>query len=680
MNTLKQAVGPSGVVLALLAAFTLFWKNDTISNAVTNTVFVLVITVITMVIARLSSGKFNRTPAFMLAVQSIGYAIVANMATNGRYWLSVVWILIGATIAVWVFIQTKNAPRTKLKIARSFAIVAVGVVLLSGGAATILVNNSGPTVVETSSLPLYNDGNPLVITEVDLASIDQPLVGNGVNVATPPVLQDNKGLVTSWANFVERVNALPEAGKQNTIANTNGWNNVTKARYPDRVDLQFPSWNEIQHLATIPGEFRVIAKVNNDKSDQEAREAVRPLIGGLADSLPVVKVDGALINTMCGSGDCTNSFSPAQQFVDANGQFRIVLSKPVEGKNGPVVNVEAVKLGIGLGTECGNGFIGTTVLSPKAVEIVYGGTGNGDYTPPTPHTTTEVTPPPPPSTTTPPPPSTTTTVPPTTTTTVPPTTTTTVPPTTTTTVPPTTTTTVPPTTTTTVPPTTTTLTPKDEEEDPENQGNNQPGHGGQNDAPDLTPSDPAGGTAPATYTSEPAPMPTTEVRPDPIPTSNQGAPTDAPAPTAPAPGAEPCNPAICNEDGVDHAADAAAQAAAAAAEVASAPIAPVAPAATEAVAPAPAPAVVDVPAVVVADPTVDSQPTADTAGADVGDASDPVSDVSVAEVGLTSSATAEIPSIALWAIGGIIAIMFAGAFAANRNKPEEETKTVITMV
>lgn len=665
MNTLKQAVRPSGVVLALLAAVTLSWKFGTIPNAITNTVFVLAIAASTMLVAQLSSGKFNRTPAFMLAVQSIGYAIVANMATNGRYWLSVVWILIGAIIAVWIFIQTKNAPRTKLKIAKSFAIVAVGVVLLSGGAATVLVNvDSEPTVVETSSLPLYNDGKPLVIPEVNLASIDQPLVGNGVNVATPPVLQDNKGLVTSWANFVERVNALPEAGKVNAIDNTNGWNNVTKARYSDRPDLQFPSWNEIQHLATIPGEFRVIAKVNNDKSDQEAREAVRPLIGGLADTLPVVKVDGALINTMCGGGDCTNSFSPAQQFVDANGQFRIVLSKPVEGKNGPVVNVEAVKLGIGLGTECGNGFIGTTVLSPKAVEIVYGGTGNGDYTPPTPHTTTEVTPPPPPSTTTPPPPSTTTTVPPTTTTTTVPPTTTTKPPVV---CPP------PPGGGTPPPVNPDGTCPKYDNVDPGNTGNNQGGHNGQNDPPASTTSAPVAGDPPATYTSEPVPVPTTEPRPEPVPTSNQGAPTDAPAPAAPAPGADPCNPAICNEQGVDHAADAAAQAAIAAAEVAAHPAVPVAPAATEAPAPAAAPAVV------ASLPSVDPQPTADTAGVDIGDASDPAS-VTVAEVGLTSASTTEIPPIGFLAIGALIVALIAGGFASNRNKPEEETKTVITMV
>ena len=155
---------------------------------------------------------------------------------------------------------------------------------------------------------------------------------------------------------------------------------------------------------------------------------------------------------------------------------------------------------------------------------------------------------PPPTTV--PPSTTTTTSPPVTTTTAPPTTTTTSPPaTTTTTSPPVTTTT---TTTTTSPPVTTTTTPmcppwkdgsvhpknldgacpKDPAEDPQNNGNNQQGHGGKDDTPDPTTSNPAGGQPVPTYTLPTTPVPTTVPRPTsdaPLP-SNQGAPSNNPVP------------------------------------------------------------------------------------------------------------------------------------------------------
>lgn len=142
-------------------------------------------------------------------------------------------------------------------------------------------------------------------------------------------------------------------------------------------------------------------------------------------------------------------------------------------------------------------------------------------TPPTPYV-----PPTPPTKVTPPPPKTTPpTSPPTTT---PPSSTTTPPSSTTTT---TTTTTTPPSSTTT-PPSSTTPT-KDPSEDPCKTGNDP--HGCQTDngdpiTADPTPSDPAvpESDAPATYTPPPPPPPSTTEREIPVPTENQGAPTDAP--------------------------------------------------------------------------------------------------------------------------------------------------------
>lgn len=149
------------------------------------------------------------------------------------------------------------------------------------------------------------------------------------------------------------------------------------------------------------------------------------------------------------------------------------------------------------------------------------------YVPPTPPTQV---------TTTPPPKTTTTTTSPstsTTTTTTPSTSTTTTTPSTSTT---TTTTDTTTTTTTTTPSTsTTTTTPpgKEPTKDPCVTGNDP--HGCQTDGDDpITaapdPSDPAvpESEAPATYTTPPAPQPTTVPREDPIPTENEGAPTEAP--------------------------------------------------------------------------------------------------------------------------------------------------------
>lgn len=166
------------------------------------------------------------------------------------------------------------------------------------------------------------------------------------------------------------------------------------------------------------------------------------------------------------------------------------------------------------------------------------------YVPPTPPTQVTTTPPPKTTTTTTSPStSTTTTTPSTSTTTTTPSTSTT------TTTTETTTTTTPPETTTTTPPVTTTTSPgKEPTKDPCVTGNDP--HGCQTDGDDpITaapePSDPAvpEDEAPATYTTPPAPQPTTVPREDPIPTENEGAPTEAPVTGELDPGA--C--AVCGE-------------------------------------------------------------------------------------------------------------------------------------
>ena len=682
---IEQLTLPLSLVLLIAGGIVLSTKNE-VPGTTTNVVIVFIVATAALCASFVTRDRGIR--ATMFALQVFAAAILFHTATGGVYSSDWQWGVLAVAFLIAVgtlFIKPRKQS--------SLSFVALGlatIVIVSGATFSVVaaVQSSAPVQGDVAATIVTSEGEQAVAMRYNLASIDEPLVGNGVNIATAPVLNDGKGDLKSWTEYVQRVEVMATEQRLNVIGNMNTWARLNNAKNTD-AELHFPNWEETKQIAQFEAannlDYRVILKVNTSMNEQQARDAVKPRIGDAAITLPYTEVnDLALVNTECGGADCGTSPSPAQQFLDTQGQVRVVLSVPVMGKEGyaKVANVKGVSRGIGLATECGNGLLGFAEIPPAVAQKIWQptGTGNGDYTPPTPHTPPVTTTEPPVTTTEPP---VTTTEPPVTTTEPP--VTTTEPPVTTTEPPVTTTeppTVCPPPPGSDVPPPVNEdgTCPKYDEEDPNENGNNQPGHGGQNDAPDPTPSDPAGGTAPATYTSEPAPMPTTEVRPDPIPTNNQGAPTDAPAPAIPAPGAEPCNPAICNEDGVDHAADAAAQAAAAAAEVASAPIAPVAPAATEAEAPAPAPAVAEAPAAVVADPTVDPQPTADTAGADVGDASDPVSDVSVAEVGLTSSATAEIPSIALWAIGGIIAIMFAGAFAANRNKPEEETKTVITMV
>ena len=666
---IEQLTLPLSLALLIAGGFVLSAKNE-VPGAMTNMVIVFTVAIAALCVSYVTRDRAIR--ATMFTLQAFAVAIVFHTATNGVYSSRWQWGILAAAVLMAIgslFIKPrKQGP---------MGVAALGlatVVLVSGATFSVVaaVQSSAPVQGDVAATIVTSEGEQAVALRYNLSSIDEPLVGNGVNIATAPVLNDGKGDLKSWTDYVQRVEVMATEQRLNVIGNMNTWARLNNAKNTD-AELHFPNWEETKQIAQFEAannlDYRVILKVNTSMNEQQARDAVKPRIGDAAITLPYTEVnDLALVNTECGGADCGTSPSPAQQFLDTQGQVRVVLSVPVMGKEGyaKVANVKGVSRGIGLATECGNGLLGFAEIPPAVAQKIWQptGTGNGDYTPPTPHIPPSETPP----SETPP-----TENPPTSTTTVPPTTTTTTVPPTTTTKPPVV---CPPPPGSDVPPPVNEdgTCPKYDEEDPNENGNNQPGHGGQNDAPDPTPSDPAGGTAPATYTSEPAPMPTTEVRPDPIPTNNQGAPTDAPAPAIPAPGAEPCNPAICNEDGVDHAADAAAQAAIAAAEVAAHPVVPVAPAATEAPAPATAPAVV------ASVPSVDPQAPADAAGADIGDATDPAS-VIVADV-TPAAFSSNISSTPIWAVGlglGVLAMVIAGAFAANR-KPEEETKTVITMV
>ncbi|HTK39437.1 MAG TPA: hypothetical protein VL362_01060 [Patescibacteria group bacterium] len=180
------------------------------------------------------------------------------------------------------------------------------------------------------------------------------------------------------------------------------------------------SWSDVVNLAKKEVETRVIVIANSNISDQEARQLLvdKKVVKDMkeAKSLPIVRVDGALVNTTSGATG-SGSITP---FADSRSQVRVLLV----AREGTQKQIEEAKKGHGTLAECSNLATGIVVV-PKTVTRTV--------------TTTQ-----PPVTVTSPPVTVTTTQPPTTTTTTPtPTTTTTTPtPTTTTTTPtPTTTTT-----------------------------------------------------------------------------------------------------------------------------------------------------------------------------------------------------------------------------------------------
>ena len=497
-----------------------------------------------------------RLSTFFYSPGLIAFGVLIGMASgfdNQKF--LVVACIVGVLLAVLYGFENRGwllDNETSLGMVAVMLVAIVGFFFVAGGSINSASSSMPPNVVGTTTLPGANE--PVEI-RLDMASISEPIIGNGDNLATPPVLQDGKGDLQSWGDFVARVNALPEAARLQTMQNVNTWFESTSAKNKD-PKFQFANWNTVTEIAALPGEYRVIAVVKSDISEQEAREAVRPRLGNLADTLPVVFIDNAILNTECGGGDCAVKPEPAQQFVDLNGQVRVMLTVPVKGKEGfsNEPNLAAAQAGIGLAVECGNGFLGTVTFAPEAMKMFYG-TGNGDWTP---ETTPETTTPSTSTTTTTPSTSTTTTTPSTTTTTPSTSTTTTTPSTsTTTTTPSTSTTTTTPSTTTTTTTTTTTEwcpekpgVPKDSPECKPKSTETSEYPGGtetppvgtitESATPESTPEQPAGNTLPNApepeVTAPEATQPTIVAPPAPLPSSQ--APTDGAGdvdPVAPAP-------------------------------------------------------------------------------------------------------------------------------------------------
>ena len=269
-------------------------------------------------------------------------------------------------------------------------------------------------------------------------SPEAPTAGKATITPDTPVSLNCPQTLSSLNDLVACVNKQPNDKKQAYIA-----------FFDANKGALGTSWQDVVNLAKREKETRVIVVANSGVSEQKARELARPVAGTAASTLPVVYVDGAILNTRGGIGQ-----ERIETYADNRSQVRVMLGTNATTQR----NVAMAKAGRGVLTECTNVATGL-VPKPKPVRVPKDKPEQPRISQPVPTSTPSTftrTPSPsnPPSSTTLPPSSTTppeTTTPPPTTSTPPPSTST--PPTTST--PPPTTSTPPPPTTTSTPPTTT---------------------------------------------------------------------------------------------------------------------------------------------------------------------------------------------------------------------------------
>jgi hypothetical protein len=189
------------------------------------------------------------------------------------------------------------------------------------------VENADGTIEQ---LPLYfgDGGTPVVFDTTD-------------NPNTPPLLDGdlmNQNVTTSWAEFVKR-------------ADNQQW-------YIDGVNARTSEtgfdWADVLKFAAQKGyESRVIQVFDytvEEMSDAQVREAVRPYMGNAADTLQIVRIFGAIIDTLNAG---TDDHPQMANFAHEEKMIRVSLVPIMFDDKGKPIALD-VSRGAGIFIDCGN--------------------------------------------------------------------------------------------------------------------------------------------------------------------------------------------------------------------------------------------------------------------------------------------------------------------------------------
>lgn len=301
-------------------------------------------------------------------------------------WLFVTtWISVssGWTVIFWFAWVIALAAAVILRYRGGFAAVTTAFAV---GLIACLTGIFSPANVATASqsvLPVQVGSQTITPALVDNTSqsgisSESPAAGEATITENIPVSLACPETLSSLGDLVACVDKQPSDKKQAYITYFDAHKGALGA-----------SWQDVVNLAKLEKETRVIVVANSNVSEQKARELARPVAGAAASTLPVVYVDGAILNTRGGVGQ-----EQLETYADNRSQVRVLLTTSAD----PQRNVAMAKAGRGVLTECTNVATGI-VPKPKPIRVPKPEKPRPPQ--PTPSTPTSATPTPTPTTPTP---------------------------------------------------------------------------------------------------------------------------------------------------------------------------------------------------------------------------------------------------------------------------------------
>lgn len=315
--------------------------------------FGLIIWTAAAVAAFVLARKPNRSGRPYLPISFFLLMVVAVVMSLFSGWISAVPYAYGMLWLAWIVIVIATVLASYRKVMVAIVILAAaGVLALSVGGLLTLVGTSTSTTkaaaAPAQSLTIKgSDGKKQSVdyrdnTSQKGASKKSPVAGAAVvnqDYARPSL--DCGADKRSWSDLVACVKRAPKAERDAYIAYLNAHQGVLGG-----------NWTDVQHIAKQEKkehlDTRVIVVANSDVSNATARKLAEDAAGSAAKKLPIVHINGALINTTKGVGA-----TQLTSFADARSQVRVLLTVPAKS-HALKANTSAARKGHGVLVECTN--------------------------------------------------------------------------------------------------------------------------------------------------------------------------------------------------------------------------------------------------------------------------------------------------------------------------------------
>lgn len=288
----------------------------------------------------------RRTPGFpILAVLTGLFVLSAGFGVS-------LWVPFLAIVIVlgWFLVAVRK--HQGKPIAGPIAAASLVTAILVTSATLVLVNATSASPNQTTWMS----------AQVGTANVDQPLLSGGevITEEVPVTIECGKQPdgsyipVGSWTQLVECVEAAPEDQRAAFIAAAN-----------ERKDLGL-GWDDIKSYADAEKatgvESRVILVINSSATDEEVRAKVQAEVGPAAATLPIVHLDGYLVNST------DRHDGGIADVADGRSQVRVMLAPLKKDGEKFVPDLEKVMQGIGILTLCQNFSSGIKATPPPVEE------------------------------------------------------------------------------------------------------------------------------------------------------------------------------------------------------------------------------------------------------------------------------------------------------------------------